>query len=427
MSIAVIDLDRLPADDGPPPRRRFVRPVRPVLGALCVVLLALLGGATILPSPTRPVTIPARLTDTTFVQGDELYLTGQAARGAAQRLDIYHLPDGKRLAAFTVPVTSSVELVTKIGDVYLVGYRDVDDSSSGLVAINATTGGVLWKSRYALWGLAPAAGFVLLTSSFYQPGSTTYAVDVHTGVQRWSIPAGNFLAVDVAADGGPRWLVQSDGAGQVTVYDGSTGAVVATATLPDIPAFNAAGVSEGTHELVISTNNGRVSAYALPGLTPRWKTAVKVPSSWGALDCGTLFCFGHQQQGTTAVDPATGRLVWASDRWTYADQAGGNLVMTSREATLESAELTVLDSATGKVRGELGEWHYLTTADPNGTRYVQHDTGKTNEIVFGEVDWQGLTVRVAGVGEQISGNCQSSGDIVVCRLVDSSVAVYRLG
>jgi hypothetical protein len=45
---------------------------------------------------------------------------------------------------------------------------------------------------------------------------------------------------------------------------------------------------------------------------------------------------------------------------------------------------------------------------------------------YGVLDPARRTVQIIGSADRISGDCQSSAGAMICRLVDASVAVYRL-
>jgi hypothetical protein len=96
------------AEAGPPV------PWRTLLAALSVVLLALAGGsAAIVPFPAATV-IPARLSDSMFIDGDRLFLVGRGA------VATYSLPGGHLVSRTTVLVSGPVSNVVEAGDTLLV-------------------------------------------------------------------------------------------------------------------------------------------------------------------------------------------------------------------------------------------------------------------------------------------------------------------
>ena len=50
-----------------------------------------------------------------------------------------------------------------------------------------------------------------------------------------------------------------------------------------------------------------------------------------------------------------------------------------------------------------------------------------NRLWYGLLDPAELAVRVLGSADRVSGECRASTGVMICRLIDASVAVYRLG
>jgi hypothetical protein len=94
-------------------------------------------------------------------------------------------------------------------------------------------------------------------------------------------------------------------------------------------------------------------------------------------------------------------------------------------ASSESPGIWVLDPATGTPLGNFGAWQALGPAG-NGRIYGKIEVPGENRIFYGVLDPATRRIRILGGGERVSGDCSATGDALVCRLVDASVAVWRL-
>ncbi|WP_203815928.1 outer membrane protein assembly factor BamB family protein [Paractinoplanes ferrugineus] len=398
-------------------------PYRAVLGAITLVLVAALGGAAGQAPPRAPAIIPAGLGDETFLYGDRLYLiaSGRAEGDETTQnrvVTTYQLPEARVIARTTIAVTGAVLGLEQIGDVLVLGYQFNTDGRQGVVAqaVGATT--PLWRKTARFVQAATADGIALLDD-----GAGLIAVDVRTGALRWRVPgpAGGLLTPDGGPDGGyPRWLVLGSDSGQLATWDARTGRPLASTTLP-----TAAGLMWPVGDLVMVDVGNGYDAYRLPGLDRLWHTATDLSQSSVETDCGVIICMFRQQRGMTAVDPATGRAVWRSERWGYAEPFGSYLLAG---AGPETPALSVLDPATGQVLGDFGDWQSLGPAG-GGRLYGKKDAKGQYRIWYGLLDPATRQVEYLGTAERVSGNCQTApiaDPVLVCRLVDASYAVWHL-
>jgi hypothetical protein len=133
----------------------------------------------------------------------------------------------------------------------------------------------------------------------------------------------------------------------------------------------------------------------------------------------------------TALDAATGREVWRSDRWIYAEAVGRHLLAATDDQDREASNgvarprLWVLDPATGRAVGNFGSWQVLGLAG-EGRIYGKLEVPGNYRVYFGELDPAGQRIRLVQSAEGVSGDCETSGDVLVCRMVDASVGIWEL-
>jgi hypothetical protein len=117
-------------------------------------------------------------------------------------------------------------------------------------------------------------------------------------------------------------------------------------------------------------------------------------------------------------------VLWDSDRWAYAGSLGRYLVAASSTAEDEPS-LWVLDARTGKELGNFGPWQGLGLA-PGGLIYGTREVRGRNQLFYGLLDPADRSVDVLGSADRVSNGCETGGGVLACRLVDASVAVWRL-
>jgi hypothetical protein len=398
-------------------------PWRPLLGALSVVLLVLAGGSAPTTRWPAATVIPARLGDSTFIDGDRLFLV---ARGL---ISAYSLPGGQLLSRTTVRVTGAVSNVLEAGDTLVVSYQLDDDGSQGTTAVATGTDRVLWQRLDGLAGASGPAGIALLSTGYGAQNEAVWqAVDLHTGALRWSAtqPVHGYTMVTGPIDEYPQWFVTVYPGGKVETRDPLTGRVTATRDGPPIdPEANSIIWSVGDLA-VIGGPAGGVTAYRLPGLTPIWNTRVDLSQTWMQADCGTVLCAFRPQQGIVVLDPADGHLLWQSGRWAYAAPAGPYLIAAMLNRTADTPAYWVLDPRTGQVFGSFGSWDVIGSDSAPRTLYGIHLVPGQSTILYGRLDPARRTATILGRGEAVTGSCQTSADALICRLADASVAIWRL-
>ncbi|HEY7274031.1 MAG TPA: PQQ-binding-like beta-propeller repeat protein, partial [Actinoplanes sp.] len=341
----------------------------------------------------------------------------------------YTLPEGRLASRTTVAVSGGgVAQVVQAADTLLLSYQLdnrsewADSGTWAVVAITAGTDRELWRKTGRLVGASAADGLVVLNSDEAELG-----VDLHTGEIRWSAPypVDGFTAEAGAVAGFPSWLVTMTDVGRLETRDTRTGRVHAAVTVPRLTGR--ATVWPVGDLVLIGTGASRFQAFRLPDLTPLWHTSADVSQSWSQADCGRVLCTFRPQRGMTALDPATGRELWSSDRWAYAQAAGPYLLATSGDPADDLHALSVLDSVTGRELGNFGGWQLLGRSGRDGTAYGIWQIPGEYKIYYGVLDPATRGVRVLGSGQRVSAGCDIGAGVLVCRLIDASIAVWRLG
>jgi hypothetical protein len=386
VTAGVIDLDTAP---------RVVvarRPLAPLL--LSVVLVLLLGSAAPLPQPDPATTIPATFLDDMFIDGNRLFVVGPA-----DLLRIFRLPDAHPLGEMRIGYPGSISGVRQLGDVLLV----VAGGPRVTMAFDAGSGQQLWSSGADL--VAASGDTVVLTDDL-----GIWAVDAHNGSVRWRVDQPTL---------GSRYLVTA-GLDSMTSYDGRSGSPISSRKI-HLSGIIYSYISDD--RFAIGDSSG-LSAYRLPSLTPLWHVPTDPREDRLEPDCGPVLCSYLGVQGVTVRDPATGRRLWSSSQWAALTPLGPNLVGTTSHTPLDSAQLHLLDPATGRPRGDFGDWRAVI--GPGGRlRYALHPAATPNDYWFGELDPADASVRILGQAPQVSGHCDVSAGALIYHRIDGSIAVWR--
>jgi outer membrane protein assembly factor BamB len=406
MAEALIDLSVAAPVEPPPPV-----PYRAVLGALSLILLAVLAGSAPRAHPQPPVIIPARLGDATFLDGDRLFVvgTGRLETYMNRVVTGYRLPAAAPLGRTAVTVAGAVVGVEQAGDVVVVAYQYSTSGNTGVVAQVVGASTPAWRRNARLIGTSAADRTALLADE-----SGVIAVDVRTGALRWRVPRPPDGFIAPAGEGFPRWLVLTTDSGRLETFDPHTGRRLAAATLPALPG-RANGLIWPINDLVLADTGRGFDGYRLPGLERLWHTAVDLSQSWMEADCARIICTFRQQRGMTALDPATGRELWQSPRWAWAEPFGPYLLGSAGEDHVT----WVIDPADGEPLGNFGDWRGLGVA--GGRLY-----GIRDNRYYGMLDPATREVDYLGTAPRVSGDCEVGSGVLICRLVDASVAVWQL-
>lgn len=443
MSDVLIDLGEVPRDGVQPTRpvagRRAPRPYRSVLAALSVLLIGTLAGAAYRRPPDPPTIVPARLGDTMFVGTDRFYLVsaGTEAPGSVVQhkiISAYGLPAGNLLSRTTVAVAGAIFEVTAIGQTILVSYRDDTAGVEATVALVAGTDTALWRRPARLLGVSGSGSLVLLRENSPQFDNVHwYGINLATGEVRWQLvqPVHGYITETGYLAGFPHNLVSVDLSGRLDLRDTDTGAITASTTIPVPSDWAKQGIAlwpDG--DLILVGDHTSITAYALPDLTARWRSSIDLYSFYVGPTCGDAVCFfSPRDNGIRVLDRATGRDRWASDRWAYGQRVGPNLLAGANGVAGFAGvaqRLDVVDIRTGRMRGNYGGWQSLGEPLADDTVIGLHDRHANDAVWYARLDPARLSIRVLGVAEQVSGDCQTTPDVLICRRTDASVGIWRL-
>jgi hypothetical protein len=422
---------RLPDVAAPGARRhRF----RAALAALSAALLISLSGAAALPAPAAPVIVPARLGDTMFVEQNRLYLVGAGPElndpAVNNRIvSMYALPTGRLLSRTTVAVTGAVFQATSAGDTVLVSYQVDTVGAEATVALAAGTDRALWRAPARLLSVSSREGLVLLRENRPNLGEMHwFGVDLATGRPRWTFeqPVQGYTTEAGYDDAGfPHRLITATTAGHIEVRDTATGALVTAADVPAPAGWSRRGVSVWpVGDLMLVGGAGGTTAYALADLGRRWSNDVGLSGRW-VQDCAAICVFGYRG-GVQVLDPVTGRVRWAADRWTAAERAGGYLLVNGNKGLEGSYPLAVVEPETGALHGDFGEWRTAGTVRADGTVVGLRQRIGDDVVFYALLNPGTLAARLLGEATYVSGDCQPTTDVLVCRRLDASVAIWPL-
>ncbi|UQU66397.1 PQQ-like beta-propeller repeat protein [Couchioplanes caeruleus] len=436
MGDVVIDLGEL-HDEQPlqpaPARRPF--PFRAALAVAAVALLVLVSGSAPRLPPVTPTVVPARLGDAMFVENDRLYLVSAPEVGwvtAAQDrvVSTYALPGGTLLSRTTAAVTGGVLSVTSAGDAILVSYQVDTLGAEATVAVEAGTDHARWRAPARLLSVSRADNVALLRENSPESGHLDwYGVDLTTGRNRWVLrqPILGYTTEAGYDDGFPGRLVTATVAGHLEVRDTVTGRVTATLDVPAPPTWSRRGITVWpAGDLVLVGGLGDVTAYDLRDLRERWRNDLDLSGRWVQPDCAGAICLFGYRGGVQVVDTLTGAFRWSSDRWTWAEPTGRYLLVTGNEGLEARYPLAVVDPVTGELHGDFGNWRSVGEVRPDGTVIGLRQRIGDDVVWYALLDPRTLAVRVLGKAAGVSGDCQGAGDVLVCRGLDASVAIWPL-
>ncbi len=437
MRDVVIDLGELPhgTQERVRPTARPPLPVRPVMVAAAIVLLAMLTGAVRTPAPSGPAIIPAQLGDTTFTARDRYFVVTPADQRATSRLQnkiisMYALPDANLLFRTPVTVSGAIIQVDAIGDVVLVSQQVDTVGGQATTAVAAATGRLLWRHSSRLIGASPSGRLALLLDTSSGAGPLRwYGVDPASGVTLWSQEEPVTGSTDLAYGSGdtPARLVTATVAGELTVRDPETGAVTASAVVPAPPEWRLRGLNIWiVDDLVLLGGREGITAYDLTDLRARWESPFDLTQVFVLPVCGDAICLFGRFGGLKVIDPATGLLRWGTEEWASARRVGPYLLASGNEQPEGEEPLVVLDSRSGNRHGSFGVWFPVGNPLPDGRIIGVRELPAEQRVWFAALDPGTLTVRVLGVADGVTGDCDVTSDVLICRRLDSSVGVWRL-
>jgi hypothetical protein len=137
------------------------------------------------------------------------------------------------------------------------------------------------------------------------------------------------------------------------------------------------------------------------------------------------------------LDRDTGAIRWSDPRWGSLLPVGPYLLGSNEARPMLAAGLSVLDPATGRVLGELGSWQVLGRSPDDATRpgdgQPAGDTRLTGVRInsdgrawVADLDPAAGTARPLAVLHDVSGDCQATDGLLVCRRLTGAIGVWHL-
>jgi outer membrane protein assembly factor BamB len=430
----LIDLGEVPGGEPEPALPRGPLPYRWILGILTVVLTVVLGGGGPPPEPPpEPVVVPLTINDGIRLDGDRLYVIEQADPiGSVVRdhtIRAYGLPGVNLLNTYRVKVRGDIHQISDIGDgLLMVSYSDVQSGAPGTMVTRPGEEAPVWERPVAFYGLSPDRSLFL---GYEGPGgrrSVWYGFDPRTGAVRWSMepPVSSLLAVPLETSWSGfserLYLLRTDGL--LEALSTRTGAVTRSVRLAapvrDHTVFWASGGL-----LLVGRGPDETTAYDQETLAEKWRRPGSVmPDDGYPQDCRPTICIARYGGGLQAVDPATGQRLWSAGRYDASEVIDGNVLVA--QSSQAEPVLAVLDPVTGAVAARITGWVSGGPGPEPGTAWVYRLDQPGYHLQFGVLDLGDRKVRVLGRAERIAGNCQFTTTVLVCRRLDSSIAVWRL-
>jgi hypothetical protein len=426
---------------------------RPSPWLVVLLLLACCGaGVTAATEPAaaaRLVFSTAGVVDAPQVVGDNLLATVEGPEGT--RVTSYDLATGAVRWEYQPPRRM---LVQPAGEMVVVAPVSCSLRAPFFTyGVDADSGDRRWEIRGAPLWLVEGAPVVVIKQTLRcsdatigfdaQPGTkaTWIGLDLATGDPRWQIevPAGVSLAVGVNAGGRASWLAIAD-AGAITTYDLATGRDVGRYETPafQVPAQGATQfpppariIGAGDHLLAVTyaRSSLEIAAYDVPGLRPRWNTAVTPPRS-NRLDldgisarvCGSVICVGSAIE-TIGLTADSGAERWRAPGRPLRVGAGYGLFMKAPPVADEST-FVVHDLESGAVGAELRDTDLLnrTYGDPLLRRVGPAD----QDGRLWRLDLAAGTFNTVTMLPEPFANCDAGGRYLACRDSDGDLRVWRL-
>jgi outer membrane protein assembly factor BamB len=431
----LIDLGEVPSGEPEAALPRPPLPYRWILGLVTLALVVVLGGGGPPPEPPpEPVVLPLTLTDGFRLDEDRLYVIGGADPiGPAVRnhtIRAYDLPGMNLLDTYRVRVAGDIQRISDAGDGLLViSYSDVQSGAPGTAVMRPDDETPVWDRPVGMYGMAPDRSVLLSFDGPEAQRPAWYGMDPRTGAVRWSMtPAESGLVampVETFWSGFPERIYTLHADGLLEARSARTGAVTATARLAgpigeDTELWAAGGL------LLVGRGAGETTAYDQDTLAEKWRRPGPVmPDDGYPQDCRPTICiakFGGG--GFSAIDPATGRLLWRVEGYDASAVIDGHVIVA--QSSQAEPVLALLDPVTGAVVSRISGWASGGRGPAPGTAWVYRLDQPGYHLRYGVLDLSDGKVRLLGRSERIAGACQFSTTVLVCRRLDSSVAVWRL-
>ncbi|MFI7214748.1 PQQ-binding-like beta-propeller repeat protein [Micromonospora maritima] len=418
--MAVIDLGELRDDVASDAPGRAPRAVGRPFRVLVVLLVALVTLASATP-PARPAqwTVPGGTGASAFVSGDRVYVVRPLDWRPGALREVVAYRDGRERWRSRLPSPGEVVSVWEMGDRVLAAGTNGPDQAWQTVALEAATGRLSWRQPALGY---PAGDALLLQPTTGSGPQEVRRVAVADGRTLWTAPATPDLRF-VAGPAGVEGLLVVPETGETVVLDAVTGERLAARDLHpgELPTQRRV-LTAG--DLLLEIREDGVAAYQRETLRSRW--TADLPLLDYVDTCGDVLCASRQTGGMWGLDPATGAVRWATDRWFGVIRTdGGRLLVGAGDGDggIGGDHLAVLDADDGRLVADLPGWAVVAPNEFGDRLFLTRRLGG-GRLLLAELDLPGGRLPVRGV---LSGvDCSAGRALVVCRDRDGDFAVRRL-
>ncbi|MFI7073142.1 outer membrane protein assembly factor BamB family protein [Micromonospora sediminicola] len=414
--MTVIDLGELRDDTVSDVPGRAPRAVGRPFRVLVVLLVALVTLASATP-PARPTrwTVPGGTGASAFVAGDRVYVVRPLDWRPGALREVVAYRDGRERWRSRLPTPGDVVSVWEMGDRVLAAGPNGPDQAWQTVALEAATGRLSWRQNALGY---PAGDALLLQPTTASGLQEVRRVAVADGRTLWTAPETPDLRF-VLGPAGVEGLLVVPESGETVVLDAVTGERLAARDLHpgELPTQRRV-LTAG--DLVLEIREDGVAAYQRQTLRSRW--TADLPLLDYVDSCGDVLCASRQTGGMWGLDPATGAVRWATDRWAGVWKVdGGRLLVGAGES--DDGHLAVLDADDGRLVADLAGWTAVPPNEVGGPLFLTRPLGG-GRLLLAELDLPAGRLPVRAV---LSGvDCSAGHALVVCRDRDGDFAVRRL-
>jgi outer membrane protein assembly factor BamB len=436
---AVIDLDRLAAEQPPPaPRRRSRR--RRLLTVTVSALALLVPAAAAAPpvplvAPVRTVWIASNATY--HVIGDTLYVIED--RAANPRLTAYPLPGGEPRWSVQLAALSGQLQLAELGDVVVVGAILPGPAvSPHTEALDRGTGVVRWTSPLWPAALDRVRNRVVLGEPVridlveIAPAGDLVAVAAGTGKGAWTYhrPAGCLGALPATVtdprtplavlceDGGLSAVDLDTGRLRTSTRVGPTGIILGSPA----PSVVAALADRILVSYPVEAGGWSFASYDPATLRPQWTMHLRFNRP-GVAECGPRLCLVNSPD-LLGVDPGTGAVAWQLVVSGTASPVAGGYVLVEQPSGRMSR---LVDAGTGRVLLTFVGW--TVQAAEGGPPVFYRSDAVARRLWVAVLDAGRSGLRVLGSVAEPDGDtagCAVAGRYLVCRTVKDAVQVWRI-
>lgn len=401
--------------------RAAVRAAAAVEALLCVVAIA----GSVHPAPTivdSVWSVPITRTSLVTVAADTVFVR---TAGAGSQVTAYDLDDGTVRWSTRIPVARGRMVVQEPGALMVaVGRTGAGDT----MALDLRTGAQLWRLPGDV--VYATAKTVLLAGQ----GTTARQARMADGATIWSRPVAGAVSWTVADY--DRWsalVIAAAADGPIQEFRLADGLVLARGRLANdrgVPVNDGVDAIGGVFLVNrMETDRAAVTAYDLDTLHARWRFAQSAtdmpPNGPAGRACGVVVCFLDGSE-TVALDPATGTVRWRAAGW--LDPAPtideSRLLAAGADGTWHA----LIDSATGRVAGALGEgsavwdpYHLTPVYYLRAVAHSHHVAVSRIDLRTGLLHFRGMVAEVGPAG------CTAAERKLVCGTTDGQLAVTAVG